>query len=228
MFQVKLKNEMPMRFIKIACFLLICLLSKNLKATEIIGGIGYGSWENGNYSSFGAVTPSLEIYVPVYKNFSAGFGLSYTNVEYGSKSELAGGVKYLDAADLTGKSEHSIVPLQLSLKYDYEFQKNWKFVGIIRAGLSAGQDTYYHSTTGSDPTNMTTDVLEIGADKVFGADLGVAYRQILFLLTYSAMNVENSYHQSITEPDMPQTTFQSKNNTTMQTIGFKIAYMFDF
>ncbi|UQY80980.1 hypothetical protein HAV_01200 [Candidatus Hepatincola sp. Av] len=235
--------------------LLICLFSKNLLATEIVGGLGYGSWQHGDYSSFGAVTPSLEIYVPVYKNLSAGFGVSYTSVEYGAKSDLAGGVNYPDPTSLSGKSKHSIVPLQLSLKYDYEFARNWKVLGIIRAGLSAGQDTYHNSTlcddgacseidqeTGANkPTNASnrnTDVLEIGVDKVFGFDVGFSYKQYLFLVTYSAMNVTNTYNYTHTtfnpDEDHPQTdidvqdTGKNKNNTTMQTIGFKIAYMFDF
>lgn len=249
-----------MKFTRTFFLLLICLFSKNLLATEIVGGLGYGAWNHGDYSSFGAVTPSLEIYVPVYKNLSAGFGLSYTSVEYGAKNDLARDVEYSDAASLSGKSKHSIIPLQLSLKYDYNFAKNWKVVGIIRAGLSAGQDTYHNSTlcdgvacmepdpdTGeSKPVNASernTDVLEIGADKVFGFDVGFSYKQYLFLVTYSAMNVANTYNNTTINfsdtdnegnPCPPQTcadgqqTSKTKNNTTMQTIGFKIAYMFDF
>ncbi|XWO14388.1 hypothetical protein HPDP_01114 [Candidatus Hepatincola sp. Pdp] len=243
-----------MKVTRIFFLLLICLFSKNLLATEIVAGLGYGSWKHGDYSSFGAVTPSLEIYVPVYKNLSAGFGLSYTSVEYGAKSDLAGGVNYPDPTSLSGKSKHSIVPLQLSLKYDYEFARNWKVLGIIRAGLSAGQDTYHNSTTctngvssGSciqdnqlvDASERNTDVLEIGVDKVFGFDVGFSYKQYLFLVTYSAMNVANTYNYTHiafdnSDPNNPQTkitgsdTAKNKNSTTMQTIGFKIAYMFDF
>ena len=239
-----------MKVTRIFFLLLICLFSKNLLATEIVAGLGYGSWKHGDYSSFGAVTPSLEIYVPVYKNLSAGFGLSYTSVEYGAKSDLAGGVNYPDPTSLSGKSKHSIVPLQLSLKYDYEFARNWKVLGIIRAGLSAGQDTYHNSTLCDgdsciqdnqlvNASERNTDVLEIGVDKVFGFDVGFSYKQYLFLVTYSAMNVANTYHNTNTTfdtscppqtciPDGGQQTSKNKNNTTMQTIGFKLAYMFDF